>query len=110
MKKYVVSIVVLIGVLAWLVPALMEDTSLPELPENYVYGWIEVTPTNLSSREEAWTWVCEEYPSTKMIGFNKWCRAVESSNLTESMANAFPYSPDDIFLRRSVTLCVVESR
>ena len=54
--------------------------------------------------------VCAEYPETKTLDFSRWMKIVESKNISQSMADNLFYSTDDIFLKSTVNLYVVDLR
>ena len=80
-----------------------DRTNLPD------HQWVEVSGDNFDTCEDAYEWVCETYPATRSIGFDKWVKVIESENATESMVDSLIYSPDEIFLKRRVNLCVIDS-
>lgn len=107
--KYML-ITVVIGLIIYGINEYATSTTLPALPENYDYQWVEVSCTEFTKGEDAYNWVCAEYPETKTLDFSRWMKIVESKNITQSMADNLFYSTDDIFLKSTVNLYVVDLR
>lgn len=105
MKNVVPILLVLVIVCGVMIS--MKINKLPELYPNQYYDWVVVDGGEIFTMEEGYSWACKNYPLTKEVGFRQWKKAVESKNMTQSIADGLIYSENDIYLQDEVLICVV---